>query len=310
MSNKDSDLQGVLPKEWSFSERLALLFSPNKFQEAMEGYMEVANDKYNNGVKLEKSAQAKLSEARQYYERANAVMEEANAVMEEAESMKEAYRESQGISSRVSDSSMRRDKEFIEYLNSITEKANTLLALNERSKNVSETPSEALERKRKYFKLFTGLIGGISRYIETLPKNERQYATVCNKTIIQFKRDLIKELKAQITEFKNTDIFSSYEDTWFKTFDNEIYNGVSNGFTWGNGSIHDFVNGYSQDASGFWKIGQDILSVDEFYTPTVNGKINPTSRTVTPDESLKQSNAEKKTEEVYRKIEGLEKDYR
>ena len=50
MSNKDSDLQGVLPKEWSFSERLALLFSPNKFQEAMEGYMEVANDKYNNGV--------------------------------------------------------------------------------------------------------------------------------------------------------------------------------------------------------------------------------------------------------------------
>lgn len=303
MSNKDADLQGVLPEEWSFSERLALLFSPNKFQEAMEGYMEVARDTYNKGVKHEKSAQAKLSEAIQYYER-------ANAVMGEAESMKEAYRDSQDISPRVSDSSMRRDKEFIEYLNSITEKANTLLALNERSKNVSETPSEALERKREYFKLFTGLIGGISRYIETLPKNERQYATVCNKTIIQFKRDLIKELKAQITEFKNTDIFSSYEDTWFKTFDNEIYNGVSNGFTWGNGSIHDFVNGYSQDASGSWKIGQDILSVDEFYTPTVNGKINLTSRTVTPDEALKQSNAEKKTEEVYSKIEGLENDYR
>ena len=126
MSNKDSDLQGVLPKEWSFSERLALLFSPNKFQEAMEGYMEVANDKYNNGVKLEKSAQAKLSEARQYYERANAVMEEANAVMEEAESMKEAYRESQGISSRVSDSSMRRDKEFIEYFQAVPDTPHSL----------------------------------------------------------------------------------------------------------------------------------------------------------------------------------------
>ena len=39
---------------------------------------------------------------------------------------------------------------------------------------------------------------------------------------IEFKRYLIQELKTQISKFKETDMFSSYDDTEFHTFDNEI----------------------------------------------------------------------------------------